>query len=298
MKHLAAMEVIEETGADKYKLNSLSLVLSTERYGDAFPYMRKGSIPGILRLPEYLATRNYSNPTDPVDGPFQFANNTSQHWFAWAPKQKSNVFENFSNHMGAYNNGRPNWTDKDFYPVQERLFDGLSASKDEVVLVDVGGSLGHDVESVLTKFPDVTGRFVLQDLPKAIEQARSHLLNERIEPMVHDFFTEQPIKNARAYYMHSVLHDWPDSKCLEILRYLTAAMKPGYSKLLIHENVIPDTGAHWQSTALDLIMMSMVSSKERKETEWRQVIQAAGLQIAKIWKPSSGAESLIECELA
>lgn len=85
---------------------------------------------------------------------------------------------------------------------------------------------------------------------------------------------------------------------MEVLSTLASAMKPGYSKLLIHENMIPDVDAHWQATALDLILMSMVSSMERKEREWRQLVEAAGLKVVKIWRPLNGAESLIECELA
>lgn len=75
-------------------------------------------------------------------------------------------------------------------------------------------------------------------------------------------------------------------------------MKPGYSKLLINENVIPDIEADWQLTALDLMMMTIVSSGERKEQQWRQLLEKAGLKILKIWSYENGVESLIECELA
>ncbi|UKZ78181.1 hypothetical protein TrVFT333_005916 [Trichoderma virens FT-333] len=243
---------------------------------------------------------NYINPTDPANGPFQFANNTSENWFEWAPKQGNGVFKDFSNHMGAYNSGRPKWVDPNFYPAREQLIDGFMAEVSDqgaVMLVDVGGSLGHDIELFLKQFPNNPGRLILQDLPDVIKQARSIGLSGKIELMEHDFFTEQPIKNARTYYLHSVLHDWPDFKAVEILGRLASAMRPGYSKVLIHENLIPDVDAHWQATALDLIMMGMVSSKERKENEWQHLIETAGLKIVKIWRPLFGAESLIECEL-
>lgn len=72
-------------------------------------------------------------------------------------------------------------------------------------------------------------------------------------------------------------------------------MKPGYSKLLINENVIPDIEADWQLAALDLMMMTMVSSGERKEQQWRQLLEKAGLRILKIWSYENEVESLIEC---
>lgn len=98
--------------------------------------------------------------------------------------------------------------------------------------------------------------------------------------------------------MHSVLHDWPDATCQRILAQLTAAMKPGYSKLLINENVIPNTDADWQATALDMMMMTLFASQERTAQHWRSLLEPAGLKILKIWTAANGVESLIECELA
>lgn len=97
--------------------------------------------------------------------------------------------------------------------------------------------------------------------------------------------------------MHSVLHDWPDELCRNILANTVAAMKPGYSKVLVNENVIPDTGAYWETTSLDLIMME-IGSGERTEHQWHALLESAGLKIVKIWTAQRGVESLIECELA
>lgn len=97
--------------------------------------------------------------------------------------------------------------------------------------------------------------------------------------------------------MHSVLHDWPDELCRKILANIVAAMRPGYSKVLVNENVIPDTGAYWETTSLDLIMME-IGSGERTERQWHALLESAGLKIIKMWTAQRGVESLIECELA
>lgn len=98
--------------------------------------------------------------------------------------------------------------------------------------------------------------------------------------------------------MHSILHDWNDELCQKILSNLAAAMTPGYSKLLINDNVIPATGAHWQATSLDIVMMVDLAAKERTEQQWYKLIEPVGLRIVKIWTAQASAESLIECELA
>lgn len=97
--------------------------------------------------------------------------------------------------------------------------------------------------------------------------------------------------------MHSILHDWPDEICRKILANIVAAMRPGYSKVLVNENVIPDTGAYWETTSLGLIMMEF-GSGERTERHWRALLASAGLKIVNIWTAQRGVESLIECGLA
>lgn len=97
--------------------------------------------------------------------------------------------------------------------------------------------------------------------------------------------------------MHSCLHDWPDKVCVDILTRVKEAMKPGYSRLLINENVIPPTGAYWEASALDMMMLTLLSSRERSQDQWYSLIEdQAGLKISHIWCPRNGVESIIEVE--
>lgn len=126
-------------------------------------------------------------------------------------------------------------------------------------------------------------------------------IDSSIELMGHDFLAEQPVKGARAYFMHSIMHDWPDDVCQKILGRLADAMKPGYSKLLVFDCVIPRTGAHWEATAGDILMMTQLSALERTEDNWQEMIEGndSKLKIVKFWKcEQSDVENVIECELA
>lgn len=125
-------------------------------------------------------------------------------------------------------------------------------------------------------------------------------LDPTIERLSHDFHDEQPIKGARAYYMHSVMHDWPNHICRSILSRIAQAMKPGYSKILINDSLIPSMGAQWENTACDVNMMTLLSALERTESQWYELIEGGGLglKIVKIWTCGlPGVEALIECEL-
>ena len=203
-----------------------------------------------------------------------------------------------------------------FYPVKERLVDGFEGG---ALLVDVGGSVGHDLDEFHKYHPDAPGELVLQDLAAVIADAKD--LDPAIKAMEYDFHDEQPVKGecfppclvsrttpketvtnmeegARAYYLHSVLHDWPDNVCQTILGRIKEAMRPGYSKILINENCIPLQGAWFETTGLDMTMLSLFSSKERTEADWYNLVEGmAGLKIVKIWGAGRGVESLIEVEL-
>lgn len=75
-------------------------------------------------------------------------------------------------------------------------------------------------------------------------------------------------------------------------------MEPGYSRLLINENIIPNTGANWQATSLDIVMMVDLAAKERTERQWYQLIEPVGFKITKVWTVQASSESVIECEVA
>lgn len=82
--------------------------------------------------------------------------------------------------------------------------------------------------------------------------------------------------------MRNILHDYPDEKCVEILRQIMPAMTED-SAILIDEVVIPIKGAHWHATSMDLSMMAGLASTERTEDHWRRLVDSAGLKIVKIY---------------
>ncbi|KAJ5789596.1 O-methyltransferase family 2 [Penicillium psychrosexuale] len=294
LKHLCAMGVILETGPNEYRRTGVSISLSLQRYNDAYPCMTNCITAGVLALPAQLKKDGYTNPSNGKDCAFQRGFRTDLHFFDFM-KENLDAASQFNNHMSAYHQGRPSWMDVGFFDVPSLFPD---VTQDDVLLVDVGGSLGHDISEFKRKWPDAPGRLVIEDLPDVVAQAKSGQLDPSIETLEHDFFNEQPIKGARAYYMHSVLHDWSDDNCRKILKGLVNAMKRGHSKVLINENVIPDTNAYWETTSLDIIMMADFASTERTEAHWHQLVGSAGLKITKIWSTQKGVESLIECELA
>lgn len=190
------------------------------------------------KLPSYLRNTKFQNPDNAIQGPFQFGHGWTGHAFGWLTEHPE-VFQAFHGYVYALRKHRPAWSE--MYPVKERLIDELKMDGDSSVFVDIGGGTGQILEDFHTSVPDYAGRLVLQELPEvinAVVASGSKLAQDsRFELQTHDFFTRQPIRGARAYFMRSVLHDWQDDKCRAILNHLKDAMEPGYSRILISDCV-------------------------------------------------------------
>ncbi|RKK72381.1 hypothetical protein BFJ69_g10187 [Fusarium oxysporum] len=224
--------------------------------------------------------------------PVQYGLRTDKPFFSIL-RDNARLGKGFNSFMAGYAKARPQWTE--VYPYKERLGEDTDASAPW--LVDVGGGLGHELLGLALE--NVPGRLVLQDLSAVIEEAKSSgNLPKIIEAIPHDFFTPQPAecKGAKTYFMRLILRDWPGAECAIILSHLRDAMAKDYSRLLINETILRDVGAPWQLTSLDWTMMGMLVNRERAESQWRQILNDAGLKIIGIYY--KGIKSVIEATLA
>ncbi|PZD24298.1 sterigmatocystin 8-O-methyltransferase precursor [Pyrenophora tritici-repentis] len=154
------------------------------------------------------------------------------------------------------------------------------ASLGKATVVDVGGSHGLVSIALAKEFPDL--QFVVQDLPKVIEDAKTKSppeLSHRVTFQAHDFFEEQPVKNADIYYFRWILHDWSNKYCVKILQALIPALKPG-ARLLFSERcleapcTLPLRAEKWNRDS-DITMLATSNSQERDEDDWKALLKAA-----------------------
>ncbi|KAL4860445.1 O-methyltransferase-domain-containing protein [Aspergillus spectabilis] len=103
------------------------------------------------------------------------------------------------------------------------------------------------------------------------------------DAQAHDFFTPQPIQHARAYSLHSILHDWRDEDGVKILQNLVPALKKKYSRVLLNEIVVSEEKPNLAATNMDLMMLAHFAVRERTEREWREILKKAGLKIVRVW---------------
>ncbi|KOS20719.1 Demethylsterigmatocystin 6-O-methyltransferase [Escovopsis weberi] len=273
LRYVASLGHIQETGRDTFAANRMTETLAQPGSCGATWNMHTNVGPALLALPDYLKKIGYRDIGETVK-----RTAAQEAWQTDLPileflSHKPENWKCFSQHMTAVQEGYARWFDA--FPLAAAL--GAFAGPD--VFVDVGGGLGHQSLRLLAAFPDLRDRILLQDLPQTLAHIEAPL--DGVRTMEHDFFTPQPVRGARFYYVRNILHDWPDAQAVEILSRLRDALGPD-SSILIDEAVIPDVGAHWHATALDMTMMGMFGSRERSEDEWRVLLKKAGLKIKRI----------------
>lgn len=152
-------------------------------------------------------------------------------------------------------------------------------------IVDVGGSQGVLLRSLLATSPEARG--VLFDLPEVVASAAP---DPRIELVSGDFFKEVPA-DGDLYLLKSILHDWADDRCMEILKSIHRAAKPG-ATLLVVEMLLPDTPQPSPVTFLDLNMLVMLGGRERSAAEMTSLLATGGFTVKRV--TPIGLFSLIE----
>jgi len=96
------------------------------------------------------------------------------------------------------------------------------------------------------------------------------------------------------------LHDWNDDECVKILRNCKDAIakKGKEGKVIVIDMVLESEKGNIKESVetqlfFDMLMMVVLTGKERNEKEWIKLISSAGFSDYKI-TPILGLRSLIE----
>lgn len=159
-------------------------------------------------------------------------------------------------------------------------------------IADMGGGYGALLPPILKAHPGLRG--VVFDLPQCRDGARDLAakagMTERLEFAGGSFFTD-PLPRADAYLVKSVLHDWDDERGVAILRAISTAMGPS-GRVLIVEPLLPDRPGTSPFDAVmahtDLNMLAVTGGRERPVTDFRALVERAGLRVEAVHATSEG----------
>jgi hypothetical protein len=258
LRALATVGVYDEAPGDAYANNALSEGLRSD-------------VPGTLRP----LARTLSSPAM---------------WSAWghlghSVRTGENAFEAMQ--------GVDVWTHRQAHPEENEIFnDNMTALTSSVAaavaeaydfsgfahVVDIGGGQGILLDAVLSRYPQVSGTVFDQDHVVATAPITAALA-PRWSAASGSFFDAVP--EADAYLMKSILHDWPDDQCVEILRTCRRSLRPG-GVVLVVETLLGRPGFEVHAAFSDLNMLVLPGGRERSEEEYAVLFEAAGLRLTRV----------------
>ncbi|GAA4577398.1 methyltransferase [Planotetraspora kaengkrachanensis] len=180
-------------------------------------------------------------------------------------------------------------------------------------VVDVGGADGSVSAQLIGDEPG--RRAVVFDLPHVVAEVRASTRASiqasiqasiraetgdgtagRAEFVAGDFFESVP--TADVYLLSAILHDWDDEACARILGNIAAAARAG-ARLVVIEMVLPEDGNEPHlARGTDLIMMAMLTGRERTPREYASLLSRAGFTFDRVVPgPSGNPYSVVEATL-
>ncbi|GAC1449529.1 MAG: class I SAM-dependent methyltransferase [Isosphaeraceae bacterium] len=161
-------------------------------------------------------------------------------------------------------------------------------------LVDLGGATGHLAVAACERHPDL--RAVVFDLPDvvplAVEITSSSPAASRIEVVAGDFFTD-PLPEGDLYSLGRILHDWAESKILELLGRIHQRL-PNGGAVLIAEKLVNDdrSGPRWAQMQ-DLNMLTCTEGRERTLDEYEALLKRVGFEDVRGYRTSSPLDAVL-----
>ncbi len=157
---------------------------------------------------------------------------------------------------------------------------------DARVVVDVGGGEGVLLATVLEANPHLRG--VVFESEQTAERARARLasrgLGPRAEAVAGDFFSFVP-RGGDVYVLSYVLHNWDDARAISILENCRRAMDAGASLFIVEQVHVPTDEASL-ADYFGLSTIELLGGGERTESEFRSLLERAGLRFTRLARPS------------
>ncbi|KAI1195961.1 S-adenosyl-L-methionine-dependent methyltransferase [Nemania serpens] len=279
LRHYQSLGMVSQLGDDSFGPSKITKNLTSRicSAGVSFYFQVLSKV--FLAVPQFLKEVNYGAATSSNFCAWNIAHGTSEPPWKWLQSYPQ-LAKATGEWMAAHRDGLPTFLDAVDLG-QEFVQDTTDATP---LLVDVGGGVGHQCLAFRLRYPTIPGRVILQDLDNVIALAESSPLpgfrDSDIEVQVHDFFTPQPVKGARVYYLRNILHNFGDDVSLKILQGIRGSMTER-SVVLIDDIVLSESGAPPTATQMDMTMMATQGARERSETEWKQLLEEAGFSLVK-----------------
>ncbi len=163
-------------------------------------------------------------------------------------------------------------------------------------VIDVGGGYGAMLVGLLEANPNLEGIvFELEGVAgPGNRYIAEHGLGDRVKFVAGSFFESAP-PAADCLLLKYIIHDWDDERSRVILSNCREALNENGVVLLV-ERLVPElvhAGQEHLSVIQGDMVMMRIGGKERTKSEYRELLEASGLKLKKVY-PTASEFSIIE----
>ncbi|EED19637.1 conserved hypothetical protein [Talaromyces stipitatus ATCC 10500] len=157
------------------------------------------------------------------------------------------------------------------YPFEQRI-PSIRSTATKIVIVDIGGNQGVNLDRLPSSFSHLDCDLVLQDLPKTLIEIRTHL-DPRIRSMAYDFSQHSAYRRFKG---DSIKH------------------------LLINKIILSDTNESLSRAEMDMLMLFLCDCMEHSKLQREESLAKVNspLRIIDTWSVPGDQQSVIEACLA
>ncbi|MEO0971941.1 MAG: methyltransferase [Pseudomonadota bacterium] len=259
LRLLVVKGVIDDAGADRYRLTQLGMALRSDA-----PHCARAGV-RMLTDPMFWTTSEGLSKTLLAPSP-TFADafgSTTGGYFTQHPDKSALFYRGMEEVSEAEN----------------RVVAGACPLPTSGTVADIGGRFGSLLREVLLQHPTLDG--ILFD--RAEEVAKHRLgeegLSARVQTVGGDYYEGVPA--ADAYLLKRIVHNCSDGDAVKLLANCRRSAHDG-AKVLIIEALIPSDGEPHDSKCMDFMMLATVSGGERTLDQLTPLVAEAGLRIERV----------------
>ncbi|EED22086.1 O-methyltransferase [Talaromyces stipitatus ATCC 10500] len=296
MRILTVTGIFAMVGPDEYAHTPYSLAYIEGHEVDFLKLCCDEILVVTSRLPEYFRAVGARDTTSMTENPFTWGNGKLGSSFFEIISQDPRRIKQFDIAMSTQDHTLPVLG---MYPFGEELINSPDLGN-RALIVDIGGGRGQSLLQIKEKWPQLRGRMILQDRPVVLN---SFPELPGIEKMPHNFFTQQPVRYAHAYYIRRCIHNWTDEHSIQILKVIVPSMAPD-SRVLIGEMVVPEYNSIRPGGVEDMAPywmdhnMFAFGGRERTKSDFEKLFAASGLKLVKVWQSEASSQAVLEARLA
>ncbi|KAK5886633.1 hypothetical protein CesoFtcFv8_017647 [Champsocephalus esox] len=159
-------------------------------------------------------------------------------------------------------------------------------------IVDLGGCTGALAREMAKAWP--SSSVTVLDLPQVVEVAQKHFPQEddAVEFQSGDFFSDE-IPPADLYILARIIHDWPEEKCVTLLKKIHDSCRPGGGVLLVEALLFENRRGPVTAQIFSLNMLVQMEGRERPPSEYTRILEKTGFHNVQVCRTGKCYDTIL-----